>query len=162
MRIASLNPSGGERGYTIVELVLVIVILGIIGAVAGPRFFNNSSYDERAYYDEIASALRYGQKVAVASGCNVRVSISAGGYSLSQQAALSGHCNPSDSSYPVPVLLPSGDAVTGSAPDGLSAAPATTFTYTALGQTSLGSNQSITVGARSLDIEADSGLVVTP
>ena len=151
-----------ERGYTIIELVLVIVILGIIGTVAGPRFFDNTVYDERAYFDELAGALRYAQKVAVASGCNVQVAIAASSYTLTQQAALSGHCNPLDTSYPVSVLLPSGEAVTGSAPTGVTTAPAVTVIYTALGQTSLGSNQVLSVGSRNLTIYADSGLVQTP
>ena len=63
-----------EAGYSLVELVLVIVILATIGMLAGPRFFNNDAFDERGYYDELASALRYAQKVAVASGCRPRAS----------------------------------------------------------------------------------------
>ena len=153
---------GGERGYTITELVLVIVILGIIGAAAGPRFFDNSAFDERAYYDELASALRYAQKVAVASGCSVRVSIASSSYSLAQQSALSGHCNPADSSFPVSVLLPSGEAVSGSAPSGVVTSPAVNLVFDAEGRTSLGSNQVFTIGGRSMTVVADSGLVVTP
>ena len=152
----------GEQGYTIVELVLVIVILGVIGVVAGPRFFSTSDFDERAYYDELASALRYGQKVAVASGCPVRVTITTSSYTLAQQSALSGHCNPSDSSFPVAVLLPSGEAVAGNAPSGISSTPASTFDFDAEGRTSLGSDLSLSVGATPLTVEAGSGLVVTP
>ena len=152
----------GEQGFTIVELVVVIVILGVIGVVAGPRFFSTSEYDGRAYYDELATALRYGQKVAVATGCPVRATVGTSSYSLAQQSALSGHCNPSDSSFPVAVLLPSGEAVTGNAPSGVSVAPATTFVFDAEGRTSLGADLSLAVGTSSLIVEAGSGLVVTP
>lgn len=152
----------GEQGYTIIELVVVIVILGVIGVVAGPRFFSSSDFDGRAYYDELSSALRYGQKVAVATGCPVRVSITSTSYALSQQSALSGHCNPSDSSFPVAVLLPSGEAVTGNAPAGVTAAPATTFLFDAEGRTSLGGDEALTVGGFSLTVEAGTGLVITP
>ena len=62
---------GRECGYTIVELVLVIVIIGILSSIAGPRFFDNSAFNERAYSDESAASLRYAQKVALASGCHV-------------------------------------------------------------------------------------------
>jgi len=82
---------GSHGGYTIVELVLVMVIIAILGAVAGPRFFNNTAFDERAYLDELASALRYAQKIAVASGCRVHADITAGSYSLTQQAPQAGH-----------------------------------------------------------------------
>ena len=152
----------GEQGFTIVELVVVIVILGVIGVVAGPRFFSSSDYDGRAYYDELATALRYGQKVAVATGCPVRVTVATSSYALAQQSALSGHCNPSDSSFPVAVLLPSGETVTGNAPTGVNAAPATTFVFDAEGRTSLGADLTLSVAGSALIVEAGSGLVVTP
>jgi len=149
-------------GFTTVELVLVIVIIGILGAIAGPRFFGTSAFDERAYYDELASSVRYAQKVSVASGCRVRVNLTASTYELRQQAALGGHCDASDLSFPVPVLLPHGQAVSGVAPTGITAAPPVVIVYDGVGRTNLASNQVITVGSRSMLIEAESGLVLTP
>lgn len=151
-----------RNGYTLTELILVIVILGILGSVAGPRFFGRSDFDGRAFYDELAASLRYGQKIAVASGCAVRVSISSTSYTLAQQAAAGGHCNPADASFPTPVLLPSGQPLAGSAPDGVSISPAVSFAFLADGGTTAGSDQFITVGSRTLTVVAGSGLVVTP
>lgn len=150
-----------EAGYSLVELVLVIVILATIGVLAGPRFFNNTAFDERGYYDELASALRYAQKVAVASGCRVAVDITANSYSLAQQAPLAGHCDPADASFPVAVRLSTGDVMSGSAPAGITAAPPMTIVYDPLGRTNLGADQNITIGARTMTVQADSGLVVT-
>ena len=145
-----------------VELALVIVIIGVLGAIAGPRLFNNSTFDERAYYDELVTSIRYAQKVAVASGCRVQLDITATTYSLSQQALQAGHCDPADASFPVPVRLPSGEIMNGSAPGGITAAPAIIFVYEPLGRTNLAANQMLTVGSRTLTIQAESGLVVTP
>jgi MSHA pilin protein MshC len=153
---------GLHRGYTIVELVLVMVIIGILGAVAGPRFFDNSAFDERAYLDELASSLRYAQKISVASGCRVRADIAAGSYTLTQQAPQAGHCDPADASFPLPVLLSTGQTMNGSAPAGVVTAPAITLIYDALGRTNLVSNQVLTIGPRTILIQADSGLVTTP
>lgn len=153
---------GRSAGYTVVELVLVIVILGILGAVAGPRFFDNSAFDERAYRDELASTLRYAQKVAVASGCRVRAEITSSGYSLTQQSPSAGHCDPADTSFPIPVRLSTGDIMSGAAPGGVITVPATTFYYDGLGRTSLATNQTLNVGSRIVLIEARSGLVTTP
>ncbi len=150
------------RGYTVVELVLVIVIIAILGAVAGPRFFDNTAFDERAYADELGSSLRYAQKVAVASGCRVRVVIAASSYSLTQQSPQAGHCDPADASFPVPVRLSTGEVLNGAAPAGVTAAPPLTLVYDALGRTNLAADQTLTIGTRSLVIQADSGLVVTP
>jgi MSHA pilin protein MshC len=151
-----------QNGYTIVEVVLVIVILAILGSVAGPRFFDQATFDERAYYDELVASLRYAQKVAVASGCRVRVDITGTSYSLTQQSPQAGHCDATDSSFPVPVLLSTGEVMSGSAPTGISATPATTLVYDALGRTNLALNQNLNVGGRVLTIQAESGLVVTP
>jgi len=150
------------RGYTVIELVLVIALLAILGAVAAPRFFDNTAFDERAYLDELASSLRYAQKVAVASGCRVRADITATAYSLTQQTPQAGHCDPADAGFPLPVRLSTGDIMSGSAPAGVVTAPAVTLIYDALGRTNFGANQTLTVGSRVLLIQADSGLVLTP
>lgn len=92
------------RGFTIVELIMVIVILGIISAVALPRFFDRKTFDERFYFEEVLSSVRYGQKLAVASGCVVNVKINNSGYALTYGT---GACSgiqikdPSDKSYPI-------------------------------------------------------------
>ena len=151
-----------NAGFTVIELVFVIVIIGILGAIAGPRFFNNSAFSARAYYDELANAVRYAQKVAVASGCRVRVNIATAAYDLSQQTALNGHCDAADITFPVPVLLANGQSVSGVAPSSVTAAPAVVFIYDALGRTNLVSDQTINVASWSLLIQAESGLVVTP
>jgi MSHA pilin protein MshC len=74
--------ASNNRGFTIVELVVVIVILGIISAVAAPRFFDLQDYQKIAFKDELVSALRFAQKRAVASGKKVEVNITTNGFSL--------------------------------------------------------------------------------
>jgi MSHA pilin protein MshC len=151
-----------QRGLTIVELILVIVIIGVLGALAGPRFFNNQAYAERAYAEELASALRYAQKIAVGSGCRVQVSVSADSYTLGQQAVQAGHCNPADGSFPLSVALPSGQTASGNAPSGVTAGPAVTFSFDATGGTNLAGDIVISVGTHSLDLRAGSGLLRGP
>jgi MSHA pilin protein MshC len=54
------------RGFTMIELVLVIVLVGILGAVATARYVDNARFDAAAYAEQTRTMLRYGQKVAVA------------------------------------------------------------------------------------------------
>jgi MSHA pilin protein MshC len=147
---------------TLIELITVIVIMGILLAMAAPRFFDAEVFEERGFYQEVASALRYGQKIAVGSGCPVRVSITATTYDLKQQAASGGRCNPADNTWPVQVLLADGQAASGTAPSGITLGPVTTYEFDALGQTDLGSNLNVTVGAMTMTVQAESGYVLIP
>lgn len=64
-----------EYGFTIVELVAVMVITGIIAAIAAPRFIGVDAFDARGSYSTLVSALRYAQKTAIAQRRNVFVNI---------------------------------------------------------------------------------------
>jgi MSHA pilin protein MshC len=62
-----------QRGYSLVELIAVMVLIGILGAVGANRFFSRQDFDLRTFADRTASMLRYGQKLAIAQHRNVHV-----------------------------------------------------------------------------------------
>jgi len=68
-----------ERGFTLVELVVILVILGILAVAVMPRFADRGVFDARGFYDGTLSALRYAQKSAIAQRRNVCVAFSAAG-----------------------------------------------------------------------------------
>jgi MSHA pilin protein MshC len=71
-----------QRGFTLVELVTVMVIVGIMAAVAIPRYFSRNDFDSRAFHDQVISALRYAQKAAIAQHRFVCVTFTANSVSL--------------------------------------------------------------------------------
>jgi MSHA pilin protein MshC len=79
-------PAQAESGYTVVELIVVMVVVGIVAASFLPRFFRASKFEEMGFADAATGAIRYAQRLAVFTGCATRVEVSAGGYALWQRA----------------------------------------------------------------------------
>lgn len=69
-------------GFTLVELVMTLIIVGILAVVVLPRFADKSLFEARGFRDETLSLLRYAQKSAVAQRRTVCVAVNATGVTL--------------------------------------------------------------------------------
>jgi MSHA pilin protein MshC len=149
---------GCPKGFTLVEMIVTLIIVALIAAVAGPRFFDINTFRESGFYDETMSAVRYAQKYAVASGCTVRVQTTATGFNLYRPAAV-GNCN-TPGSYTTLLADPSGNATafTRTAPSGV-ALTAADFTFSASGTASVAPSITISVGGRQLTVIGETGFV---
>jgi MSHA pilin protein MshC len=153
------HPAEDRRGFTLIELVTVITIVGVLAAFVAPRFWSQQTFSDRGYVDELAAALRSTQKAAVISGCPARLTLAASSYVATQQAASGNSCNLSDNTWPTPILSADGSAIQDTAPANTTAAPIGVFQFDTQGGLSSSPSTAITVGTHTLTIIAGTGLV---
>ena len=55
-----------QRGFSLVELVIVLVMTSVLAAVAVPKIFNINGFNARGFHDQSLAYLRFAQKTAVA------------------------------------------------------------------------------------------------
>ena len=144
------------RGFTLVELVLVMVIAGILAAVAMPRLVGNNGFSTRGFADELAATLRFAQKLAVAQRRAVFVQITAADASLCYVAT-----TPCPAADQAPG--PGGEKpYTITAPNGVAIAPATTLGFAASGRPDITAQLTLqVVGAATypIRVERETGYV---
>lgn len=72
----------GHGGFTMVELIMVMVLMGILAAVGVSRFFDQRTFEARAYADQAAGLIRYAQKLAIAQNRPVFVRSTPTGFAV--------------------------------------------------------------------------------
>jgi prepilin-type N-terminal cleavage/methylation domain-containing protein len=142
-----------RNGFTLVELIAAITIVGVLAVVAAPRMVAPTVFRERGFADELAGALRQSRAIAVASGCAVRVTIAASGYRATQRAPAGTHCATSGA-WNTPVQRGDGVALSGWPPAPIAPAPAQTLTFATDGSLSGAPSATITIGAQTVRVDA--------
>ena len=140
-----------------------MVLLGIIAAVAMPRFAKVDSFKSRGFHDEALAVVRFAQKTAIAWRRTVVVCVSATGITAGTDPA-NANCvtsipNPLDRSA-------SPAALSTTAPDGVTLSPVGNFTFDSLGRPNAATTTTIVLTstitgdpARQIVVEAETGYV---
>jgi len=145
-------------GFTLVELIVVLILVGILAVVAIPRLVGIGSYDTLGFYDRVASGLRYAQKQAIAKRRVVCVSFGAASVTFTFEVTTGLGCAAG-------LAGPDGQTPYTTVPQGSGIAftpTPTNFSFDALGRPSIGQSISITGdGTRTLSVEPETGYVRT-
>ncbi len=123
-----INPK--KTGFTLVELIVVLVLIGILALTALPRFFSRQTFDARGFYDQSLAMVRYGQKVAIAQHRLVFVNVASGSSKLCLTYIADTTCtsgtgvtNPADQTFFVKT-----------APAGITFSASISFSFSAIGK----------------------------
>ncbi|WP_126447637.1 pilus assembly FimT family protein [Sulfuricystis multivorans] len=146
-----------RRGFTLVELVVTMIIIGILAFVALPRLELLRGWDEIGYRDKLRATLEYARKAAVAQRRLVRVSIVNSGLSVDVQAQTP---EGEGAAGWLPLTLPGSGANGFAAPAGVTLTPANdTVIFDALGRPDAGKAYVVSGGAGTVTLEAETGYV---
>ncbi len=110
--VRSLPTRDRLRGFTLIELVMVMVIVAALAVFALPKAVDVSTFTLSSYCDKIQNATTYANRLALAQRRPVTVSFSSTGVSVAYTAG---------GTIAVPVIDPSsGSAFSLNCPSGLS------------------------------------------
>ncbi|WP_297830058.1 type II secretion system protein [Thermomonas sp.] len=145
-----------QGGFTLVELVVTLIVIGILAVAALPRLFDRGDFDTRAFLDQTAAALRYAQKAAIAQRRTVCAAFAANSVTLTvRSTAGAGACD-------TPLAGPAGGApytVTAPGTAVFSPEPAA-LTFDAEGRPNAGATITIAGAPAAITVTAETGYVV--
>lgn len=133
-------------GFTLVELVMTMIVVGILAVAVLPRFVDVGVFEARGFRDETLSLLRYAQKSAVAQRRTVCVAVNTTGITLTIDTT------------PVPDGICDGPLILPATPRGGSGLAGTGFNFLASGASSGAGTLTLTVtGAADIKVDAATG-----
>ena len=144
------------RGFTLVELIMAIAIIGILAVFVAPRFYDVKVYQSRGFADQVQASLRYAQKIAIAQHRFVCAAFTANSITLT--TGVTNACG-------TPLVSQTGGAsYVINAPSGIAfAATPANFSFDALGRpTNAPQTIAINGAANSITIETETGYVHSP
>jgi MSHA pilin protein MshC len=117
------HDTSSPRGFTLIEVIAILIILGVLAAVVAARFQGQSAYTLQSETDKIRERLRFAHILAMNADAAWGIQLQNNSYQLFSNA---------NSTNLVP--FPGESTSTVTLPDGISLTPATIISFNSMGQ----------------------------
>lgn len=171
------RPRGADGGFTMIEVVVVILIMGVMATLAMTRSPDRAGLQAKGFRDQLVAMLRHARKVAVAQRrdvCVVFEPTPSPQQAISTYADASG-CNralpvndPGNAAPPAVLPVPLPPAPPGTAPFVLLVPPGVNVNaqgvirFNAAGQPVPNANHTVAVGTLAFVVGRETGVVYVP
>lgn len=145
-------------------MLVAFVIISALSSFAAPKFFVVSDYQKRAFFDDTLNALRYSQKLAISTDCNVLFKISVNKFVIKRPSATDRSLCSSITSadFTMDVARPGSDAASydGNASSYSSSLVDATIFFTS--KNTVSGDSQVIVNGRTIVIAMSTGFVYAP
>ena len=91
----------GDRGFTLIELVTVLIVVAILAALILPRFMGIGGYSANAAQGDVIAAAQYARQLALLGNGNITLSVQ--GSSVTVQSNGQNLPAPGGKGYPITI-----------------------------------------------------------